>query len=99
MGRRVAVKELAVPANLQGAARRERIERFYREAKAAGSLTHPNNVTIYEEGEENSRHFIAKELLEGQSLREVLQERRALPLPEALPVAQASALEPPFAPP
>jgi len=35
MGRRVAVKELAVPANLQGAARRERIERFYREAKAA----------------------------------------------------------------
>ena len=91
MGRRVALKELAVPANLQGAARRERIERFYREAKAAGSLTHPNIVTIYEVGEENGRHFIAMEYLEGQSLRDVLQVRGTLPVPEALRIAQAIA--------
>jgi serine/threonine-protein kinase len=91
MGRRVAVKELAVPANLQGAGRRERIERFYREAKAAGSLTHPNIVTIYEVGEDNGRHFIAMEYLEGQSLRDALQVRGVLPVPEALRVAQAIA--------
>jgi serine/threonine protein kinase len=91
MGRRVALKELAIPGNLQGAARRERIERFYREAKAAGSLTHPNIVTIYEVGEDNGRHFIAMEFLEGQSLRDVLQVRGALPVPESLRIAIAVA--------
>jgi serine/threonine-protein kinase len=91
MGRRVALKELAVPANLQGAARRDRIERFYREAKAAGSLTHPNIVTIYEVGEDNGRHFIAMEFLEGQSLRDILQVQGTLPVAEALRIAQAIA--------
>jgi type II secretory pathway pseudopilin PulG len=95
IGRRVALKELQVPPNLVGAQRRERVERFYREAKAAGSLSHANIVTIHEVGEDAGRHFIAMEYLEGQSLREVLQVQGALPLPEILRIvtAVAEALE------
>ena len=50
MGRRVAIKELLIPQHLSESQRRERVQRFYREAKAAGTLTHPNIVTIYDVG-------------------------------------------------
>jgi len=87
MNRRVALKELLLPPHLAGAQKRERIERFYREAKAAGQLTHPNIVTIHEVGQENDRHFIAMEYLEGQSLRDILQMQGALPLRETIEIA------------
>ena len=73
INRRIALKELCIPPNVQGAQRRERIERFWREGRAAGKLSHPNIVTIYEVGKENDRHFIAMEYLEGQTLRDVMQ--------------------------
>lgn len=84
IGRRVALKELAIPPNLQGAQRRERIERFWREGKAAGRLSHPNIVSIFEVGKDGDRHFIAMEFLEGQNLREVLQAGGPLPLKDAV---------------
>jgi len=87
MGRRLAVKELVIPANLTGQARRERIERFNREARAAGKLSHPNIVTVYDYGEDNGRYFIAMEYLEGGTLRDVLQTRGSLPIHEAVDIA------------
>lgn len=50
------------------------IERFHREARALAKLQHPNIVTIYGFGEHQGSHFIAMELVPGQSLREVLAE-------------------------
>jgi serine/threonine protein kinase len=87
MGRRLAVKELVIPANLTGQGRRERIERFNREARAAGKLAHPNIVTVYDYGEDNGRYFIAMEYLEGGTLRDMLQTRGSLPIHEAVDIA------------
>lgn len=87
VGRRVALKELLVPPNLTGQARRDRIERFIREARAAGKLSHPNIVTVYDFGEEAGRHYIVMEYLEGITLRDALQARGALPLAEAVGIA------------
>lgn len=87
LGRRVAIKILNLPAIVTGAARRERIERFNREARAAGRLSHPNIVAIYDCGEEGGNYFIAMEYLEGQTLRNVIDARGALPVREAVDIA------------
>lgn len=87
INRRIALKELSIPPNVTGAQRRERIERFWREGKAAGKLSHPNIVTIYEVGKDGDRHFIAMEFLEGQTLRDMLQAGGPLPIKDAVSFA------------
>jgi serine/threonine protein kinase len=56
------------------------LQRFLGEARAAAGLTHPNIVKIYQVGECPAGHYFVMEYIEGQSLKDVLQERTA-PIP------------------
>ena len=60
-------------------------KRFWREARAAASVNHPNICQIYEIGEDDGQLFIAMELLEGEVLSDRLQ-RGALSAAEAMPI-------------
>lgn len=60
-------------------------KRFWREARAAASVNHPNVCQIYEIGEEDGQLFIAMELLEGEALADRLR-RGPLSVAEAVPI-------------
>src|SRR6266513_2276052 len=81
-GRKAALKLL--PSRFTGDA--ERLKRFQQEAQAVVGLNHPNIVTVYEIGEDHSIHYIASELIEGETLRD-RQTRGPMPLNEAVDVA------------
>src|SRR5436853_7520012 len=48
----------------------ERLRRFHQEARAAGSLNHPNIVAVYDIGESDGATYVITELLEGGTLRD-----------------------------
>lgn len=62
-------------------------ERFYQEAKAAGRLSHPNIVTIYDVGKSGDVAYIAMELLQGRELRDIMNESGLLPVDQVLDIA------------
>jgi len=68
LSREVAVKVL--PADLSGDA--DRRARFEQEARSASALNHPNIVTLYDIGTQDGALFIAMEMVEGRSLRELM---------------------------
>jgi serine/threonine protein kinase/Flp pilus assembly protein TadD len=81
-GRKAALKLL--PLRFTGDA--ERFNRFQQEARTVIGLNHPNIVTIYEIGEDNSTHYIVSELIEGETLQQRLARGR-MELGEALEIA------------
>lgn len=75
LGRRVALKLLGG----RFAEDPEFRERFRREAQSAAGLTHPNIVGIFDRSEWAGTPYIAMELVDGQTLKEIVQERGPLP--------------------
>jgi eukaryotic-like serine/threonine-protein kinase len=82
LGRDIAIKIL--PDEFSSDA--ERAHRFEQEARAASALNHPNIVSIYDIGSSDSIRFIAMELVDGQTLRELIDEGQ-LPVRRALTLA------------
>jgi hypothetical protein len=79
LDRHVAIKTLSGTA----AADPERVRRFETEARAAGTLDHPNLLVVYDVGREGAVSYIVSELLEGETLRDRLRngavpERQAI---------------------
>ena len=62
------------------------IRRFQREAKSVSDLSHPNIVEVYDVGEEEGNYYIVMEYIEGKTLKQLLQKRGALTLPEVIDI-------------
>ncbi len=64
----------------------EFIKRFQVEAQAAASLSHQNIVSIFDVGNDNGRHYIVMELIEGKTLKEIVTEKGAIPWKDAVKI-------------
>src|SRR6476661_6256921 len=90
LGRKVAIKILSEEYTTN----KDRLHRFEQEASAASNLNHPNILTIHEVGNDEGRHYIATEYIDGVTLRRKMVAAQ-LEIPEILDIAVqvASALE------
>jgi serine/threonine protein kinase len=87
LSREVAIKVL--PAAVASDA--DRRLRFEQEARSASALNHPNILTIYDVGSSDGTVYIAMELIEGKTLRELISGGEPLPMRRLLDVATQTA--------
>lgn len=71
---------------------KQSVEQFLREARAAASLEHPNIVRIYEINQHSGWWYIAMEMVEGNSLQEIVKAVGALPVSRACPIIADAAI-------
>jgi serine/threonine protein kinase len=83
LGRHVAIKVLSPPYDRDQAF----VERFRREAHAAARLNHPSIVAVYDTGSDDGTHYIVTELVEGETLADLLEREGPLPPRRAVDVA------------
>jgi eukaryotic-like serine/threonine-protein kinase len=88
IGRTVAVKTIRLSEEGTGLSRPELLSRFQTEARAAGLLTHPNIVVVYDAGEENGLYYITMELIEGKSLQALIDSGHSFPVPRVLRIME-----------
>jgi serine/threonine-protein kinase len=85
--RRVAIKTVKL-SDADDEETAEALARFKREAQAAGRLSHPNIVGVYDYGETDDLAYIVMEFVEGRSLKSLLDQEKRLPPPEAGTIMQ-----------
>ena len=82
VSRIVALK--TVRLDITGRDREELIRRLRQEAQAAGRLEHPNIVTIFDAGEADGLFYLTMQFVKGQTLGELIAQRKLLPVKEVL---------------
>lgn len=80
----VAIKTITLSLAMEE--REEYEARFYQEAKAAGRLSHPNIVTIFDVGRCGDIAYIAMEFLQGRELRDILNDEKLLPVDQVIDI-------------
>src|ERR1700757_4037995 len=88
IGRTVAVKTIRLTEEGTGLSRPELLSRFQTEARAAGLLTHPNIVVVYDAGEEDGLYYITMELVLGKSLQATFDAGDAFPVPRIIRILE-----------
>jgi eukaryotic-like serine/threonine-protein kinase len=91
INRIVALKAIDLSIGFDDEAMESTAESFMREATIAGSLSHPNIVTIYDVGETNGLAYIAMEYVRGRHLSEFTAAERLLPIPTVLDLVARAA--------
>jgi len=87
IARRVAIKTVKLPDQADPDTE-EALARFRREAQAAGRLTHPNIVAVYDYGETNDLAYIVMEFVDGPPLKALLDKQERFALPDIVRVMQ-----------
>src|SRR5215472_2464043 len=87
IARRVAIKTVKLPDSADPETE-EQLARFRREAQAAGRLTHPNIVAVFDYGETNDLAYIVMEFVDGPSLKTLLDKNERFALADTVRVMQ-----------
>lgn len=91
IGRRVAIKTIRLDLADTSFEEKELRERFFNEARSAGTMSHPNIVTVYDVGYESHIAFIAMEYIEGNDLKEYMTIKKDIPFKEMFRVVYSVA--------
>ena len=79
LDRQVAIKVIREEVHDQ-----EVLDRFFREARAAAALRHPNIITIYASGQQDHQPYMAMEFVDGESLADIIKQRRNVALSDKI---------------
>lgn len=90
IGRTVAVKTMRLAEAHTGLSHDELIARFGVETRAAGLLTHPNIVVVYDAGEDSGLFYITMEYVQGRSLQAFMDDKQMFPLPRVIKIMEQS---------
>jgi serine/threonine-protein kinase len=82
--RKVAIKTIRFDLASEETDNEEIMQRFMREAQAAGKLTHPNIITIFDVGREEDLTYIVMQFIEGPSLQRLIAQGEKFSIPEVV---------------
>jgi len=91
IGRAVAIKTIRFDTPEAGEDREQLIQRLHREAQAAGVLSHPGIVTVYDVGEQEDEAYIVMEFVDGKSAEDILASAEPLPPGKFLSILRGTA--------